>query len=149
MISYQGQQKHGSYDYTVQSEEDFEICFDNRHELVDNKKLVWEFDILGDEDEEVELAVNHTIQEYMFQADLVKRSVAKVRMNLVRSKSSQWWFGMKTPKDTERLESIKAMIDKWSLAYSCLVVVVATTQLIVLKRFFILTPTSKKLKARI
>ena len=54
------------------SEADFEICFDNRHELVDNKKLVWEFDILGDEDEEVVLAVNHTMEEYMFQADLVR-----------------------------------------------------------------------------
>ena len=74
-IICQGQQNHGSYDYTVQSEADFEICFDNRHELVDNKKLVWEFDILGDEDEEVELAVNHTIQEYMFQADLVRLEI--------------------------------------------------------------------------
>merc|ERR1712179_625006 len=149
MISYQGQQKHGSYEFTVQSESDFEICFDNRHEIINSKKLVWEFDIQGDEDEEVVLAANHTLKEYIFQADIVKRSVAKIKMNVVRSKSLQWWFGMKTPKDTERLESIIAMIDRWSVAHFCLVVVVGLTQLFVLKRFFESTPTSTKLKTRI
>merc|ERR1712062_4330 len=149
IISYQGQQKHGSYDYTVKSGSDLEICFDNRHELIDSKKLVWEFDILGDEDKEFVVAANHTMEEYMFQADIVQRSVKKIRMNLVRSKSLQWWFGMKTPKDTERLESIIAMIDSWSLAHSCLVVVVGLTQLFVLKRFFESAPTSTKLKTRI
>ena len=55
---------------------DYEVCFNNRHAMVDSKKLVWEFDILGDEDvvqsqEEVVLAVNQTMEEYLFQADLV------------------------------------------------------------------------------
>ena len=44
--------------------------------MVDSKKLVWEFDILGDEDvvqsqDLVVLAVNQTMEEYLFQADLV------------------------------------------------------------------------------
>ena len=67
----------------MQSEADFEICFDNRHELVDNKKLVWEFDILGDEDEEVELAVNHTMEKYMVQADLVSLESNEQHQNSV------------------------------------------------------------------
>ena len=52
------------------------MCFNNRHSMVDSKKLVWEFDILGDEEvaqspEEVVLALNQTMEEYMFQADQV------------------------------------------------------------------------------
>ena len=84
--------------------------------MLDSKKLVWDFDILGDEDivqssEEVVLAVNQTLEEYMFQAGLVsnltsemiakqvlfqvRKSVMKVRSNVARSKHSQWWLGMK------------------------------------------------------
>merc|ERR1712062_591725 len=33
----------------------------------------------GDEDKEVVLAANHTMEEYIFQADIVKRSVAKIK----------------------------------------------------------------------
>ena len=48
-----------------------------------------------------------------------------------------------------RLESIISMIDTWSMAYSCLVVVVGVVQLFVLKRFFKETPTTSKLRMRI
>ena len=88
----------------------------------------------------------------------------KVRTNLARSKHSQWWLGNKVPaqaqlfftsvclqipKDMARLESIISMIDTWSMAYSCLVVVVGVVQLFVLKRFFKETPTTSKLNMRI
>ena len=90
----------------------------------------------------------------------------KVRTNLARSKHSQWWLGNKVtiaaqaqlfftsvclqiPKDMARLESIISMIDTWSMAYSCLVVVVGVVQLFVLKRFFKETPTTSKLRMRI
>ena len=42
-----------------------------------------------------------------------------------------------------------SMIDKWSMAHSFLVVVVAITQVTLLKRFFNITPTSTQLKMRI
>ena len=58
-------------------------------------------------------------------------------------------FTFQTPKDTERLESIVSMIDTWSMAYSCLVVVVGCIQVVVLKRFFEVTPTTTKMNMRI
>merc|ERR1711892_1202023 len=140
MITYQGQKTHGTFNHTVKGAGDYEVCFNNRHSMVDSKKLDWEFDILGDEDvaqslEEVVLALNQTMEEYMFQADQVKNFV--------------WWLGMKTPKDTARLESIVSMIDTCSMAYSCLVVIVGFVQLFVLKKFFEATPTTTKFKLRI
>ena len=46
--------------------------------MLDTKKLVWELDILGDEDivqdqEQVVLAINQTMEDYLFQADMVSR----------------------------------------------------------------------------
>merc|ERR1719427_801126 len=121
--------------------------------MVDSKKLVWDFDILGDEkvvqpEEAVKLAVNQTLEEYLAQAGIVRKSVVKVRSNVARSKHTQWWLGQKTPKDTQRLQSIISMIDTWSMMYSCLVVVVALVQVFVLKKFFEEKPTTTQLKVR-
>ena len=74
---HQGRKTHGTYNHTVMSAGDYEICFNNRHSMLDSKKLVWEFDILGDEDvvqshEEVVLAINQTMEDYLFKADMVR-----------------------------------------------------------------------------
>eukprot|EP00091_Calanus_sinicus_P016741 TRINITY_DN36271_c0_g1_i1.p1 TRINITY_DN36271_c0_g1~~TRINITY_DN36271_c0_g1_i1.p1 ORF type:complete len:125 (+),score=35.03 TRINITY_DN36271_c0_g1_i1:170-544(+) len=50
MITYQGRKTHGTYNHTVKGAGDYEVCFNNRHAMVDSYKLVWEFDIVGDED---------------------------------------------------------------------------------------------------
>ena len=76
VIRHQGWTTHGTYSHTVKAAGDYEVCFNNRHSMMDSKKLVWEFDILSDEDvfqspEEVMLAINQTMQEYMFKADMV------------------------------------------------------------------------------
>merc|ERR1711892_1020433 len=141
MITYQGQKTHGTFNLTVKGAGDYEVCFNNRHSMVDSKKLVWEFDILGDEEvvqspEEVVLALNQTMEEYMFQADQTPKDTARLESIVSKGKNFQWWLGMKTPKDTARLESIVSMIDTWSMAYSCLVVIVGFVQLFVLKKFF-------------
>jgi hypothetical protein len=184
---YKGRNTHGTYNHTVKTAGDYEVCFNNRHSMMDSKKLVWEFDIEGDEDvvqsaDEVVLAINQTMEEYLFKADMVhylqnlilkmkylpqvRKSVMKVRTNLAKSKHSQWWLGAKVnfiqitivvknfsnfqiPKDIARLESIIQMIDTWSMAYSCLVVVVGILQLFVLKSFFVVTPTTTQFKMRI
>ena len=44
--------------------------------MLDTKTLVWEFDILGDEDvvqpaDQVVLAINQTMEDYMLKADMV------------------------------------------------------------------------------
>ena len=74
---HQGRKIHGTYNHTVKTAGDYEICFNNRHSMLDSKKLVWEFDILGDEDvvqshEEVVLAINQTMEDYLFKADMVR-----------------------------------------------------------------------------
>ena len=76
VIRHQGRTTHGTYNHIVKAAGDYEVCFNNRHSMMDSKKLVWEFDILGDEDvvqspEEVVLAINQTMEEYLFQADMV------------------------------------------------------------------------------
>ena len=89
----------------------------------------------------------------------------KVRGNVAKSRHAQWWLGNKvrivliwpvlyyiifqTPKDTERLESIISMIDTWSMAYSCMLLVVGILQLSILKRFFVVTPITTQFKIRI
>merc|ERR1711915_25096 len=154
MVTYQGRKSKGSYNHAVKGAGDYEICFNNRHAMVDSKLLVWEFDIQGDEEivqpaKELEIMVNQTMEEYKIQADSVNMALKKVRFRLTKAKSTQWWLGMKTPKDTERLESIVKMIDTWSMAYSCLIVLVGIIQLFVLKRLFNEKPTTSKLNARI
>ena len=82
------------------------MCFNNRHTLVDSKRLVWEYDLQvllrilllfllfsllllhllllllkGDEERELaqeENVVNATLEEYMQEAMLVRRSIFKV-----------------------------------------------------------------------
>ena len=77
---------------------------------------------------------NETLAEYLAEAEIVRRSVIKVRSLMARGKHTQWWLGQKVsvsilaqkdiqslfqyPKDTARLESIMSMIDKWSMAHS-------------------------------
>ena len=48
--------------------------------MLDTKTLVWEFDILGDEDvvqspDQVVLDINQTMEDYMFKADMVSSAL--------------------------------------------------------------------------
>ena len=46
MVTYQGRRKQGNYsDYKVKTAGDFEVCWNNRHSMIDSKRLVWEYDI--------------------------------------------------------------------------------------------------------
>ena len=50
--------------------------------MLDTKTLVWEFDILGDEDvvqsaDQVVLDINQTMDDYMFKADMVSSILYK------------------------------------------------------------------------
>ena len=96
MISYQARKGHGNVTgHEVKNPGDLEFCFNNRHSLVDSKKLVWEFRVLGEERVlEVEEGTNQT-SEYLEQADRVRKAVISVRGKVARSKHSQWWLGLK------------------------------------------------------
>lgn len=121
--------------------------------MLDSKTVIWEYDVVGEEnfvlDTDEVSSSNETLAEYLAEAEIVRRSVIKVRSLMARGKHTQWWLNQKYPKDTARLESIMSMIDTWSMAHSFLVVVVAITQVTLLKRFFNVTPTSTQLKMRI
>ena len=105
MVTYQGRRKQGNYsDYKVKTAGDFEVCWNNRHSMIDSKRLIWEYDIQvpwkaysgnqnsprnsksfqGDEERELlkeENVVNATLTEYLEEAKLVRRSVIKVGRN--------------------------------------------------------------------
>ena len=169
MISYQARKGYGNVSsHEVKKAGDLQLCFNNRHSMLESKKVVWEYEVTGEERQVVEGEMaggTNETQEYLEQAESVRRAVIKVRGKVARTKHTQWWLGLKvtlscslliiiteisfqTPKDTERLESIISMIDKWSMAHSSLLVVVAFVQIYFLKSFFTETPTSVKLKMR-
>ena len=189
LVTYQGRRATGNYsDYSVTEAGDFELCFNNRHSHADSKKVVWQFDIQGDEDvvqrgEEVDLAVNQTLEEYLLEVTQVEQIYCDdtIERHLFTGEKSNyqgerkcgegeaspvvdWEQGqqnkaltffyssilyLQTPKDTERLESVMAMIDTWSMVYSGLVCVVGWAQVTLLKRLFNETPASGHMKMRI
>ena len=81
-------------------------------------KVVWELDVIGDEEkfdtnDEVELAVNQTLAEYLAEAQEVKltqlshyhnmiyyrhqvrTAVSRVRLRLSKMRQHQWWLQTK------------------------------------------------------
>ena len=98
--------------YFVNNAGDFELCFNNRHSMLDSKTVIWEYDVVGEEDEDNDVNsegyenVNATMEEYLEQAEKVRRSVIKVRGNMARSKHTQWWLNQKVkcvPKNSSSL----------------------------------------------
>ena len=77
LVTYQGRKTNGNYsDYMVKMAGDFELCFNNQHSMLDSKKVVWQYDIQGDDEvlqpgEEIDLAVNQTLEEYLLEAGQV------------------------------------------------------------------------------
>ena len=86
LVTYQGRRSTGNYsDYTVKAAGDFELCFNNRHSMLDSKKVVWQYDIQGDEEvfqpgEEIDLAVNQTLEEYLLEAGQVHMNYTDLRI---------------------------------------------------------------------
>ena len=77
MVIYQARMKEGHYvDYRVAREGHYELCFNNKFSMYESKKVMWEVDVVGDEDtleseEGLVLAVNQTLQDYLTKADMV------------------------------------------------------------------------------
>ena len=132
---------------------DYEMCFINKYSVLESKKIMWELDVTGEEEEleteaSPQLSVNQTLEEYSQQARELRIGIVKVRTRLSKARSSQWWLSSKTPKDTERLEAINQMIDTWSVAYSVMVVIVAVTQTVIVRRLFNIKPPQSNMKMR-
>ena len=59
--------------HTVSSNGDYELCFNNRYSAFTSKKVMWELDVVGDEEkmntnDEIVLAVNQTLEAYNEEA---------------------------------------------------------------------------------
>ena len=78
MVIYQARKKEGHYvDYKVTKEGHYELCFNNKFSMYVSKKVMWEVDVVGDEDtleseEGFVLAVNQTLQDYLTKVDMVR-----------------------------------------------------------------------------
>ena len=50
LFSYQARKGHGNVtNHEVKRAGDLELCFNNRHSMMESKKLVWEFSVTGEE----------------------------------------------------------------------------------------------------
>ena len=59
--------------HTVTSNGDYELCFNNKYSAITSKKVMWELDVVGDEEkmntnDEIVLAVNQTLEAYNEEA---------------------------------------------------------------------------------
>ena len=68
--------------HTVSAAGDYELCFNNRYSLMESKKIMWELDIVGDEqrmegDMVTMESVNQTLEEYKEQARILRVGVVK------------------------------------------------------------------------
>ena len=139
--------------HTVTQAGDYELCFINRYSLMESKKIVWELDILGDEQQlgssdTTDLMVNQTMEEYAEQARVMRVGIVRIRTKVSKARSQQWWLSSKVPKDTERLVPIISMIDTWSLAYSGLIIVVGVIQTMMVRKMFNIKPPTSNMKMR-
>ena len=101
LISYQARKGTGNVtSHEVKQDGELQFCFNNRHSMIESKKLVWEFRVSGEEREEREVGAETVVgtnqtEEYLEQANRVRRAVVSVRGKVARSKHSQWWLGLK------------------------------------------------------
>ena len=81
MVIYQARKQEGHYvDYSVKKDGNYEICFNNKFSMYESKKVMWEVDVVGDEDKEdtkegLDIAVNQTLQDYLTTADMVDKEI--------------------------------------------------------------------------
>ena len=104
MISYQARKGYGNVSsHEVKKAGDLQLCFNNRHSMLESKKVVWEYEVTGEERQLVEdegTGGTNETQEYLEQAESVRRAVIKVRGKVARTKHTQWWLGLKETANT-------------------------------------------------
>jgi len=150
--AYKGRKSEFHFrDHKVDKTGDYELCFNNYFSVMEEKKVVWELEVIGDEEkfdtnDEIQLAVNQTLAEYLAEAQEVRTAVSRVRLRLSKMRQHQWWLQTKVPKDLARLESLLVMIDRWSLGYSCAVLLVGILQVFFLRRLFRQRPNIANMK---
>ena len=77
--------------HTVTTKGDYELCFNNRFSAFTSKKILWEIDIIGDEQkisfiDEVKLAVNQTLEAYYKEAKQVISTIWILGISIIYDK---------------------------------------------------------------
>ena len=66
----------------------------------------------------------------------------------MRAKSNQWRINHHQKLDANRLEKVQEMVDRYSIIHMVVMVAIGVGQVFVLKRFFIVKPTSTRIAAK-
>lgn len=153
MVTFQARKREGHFtNYEILVEGDYELCFNNKYSMYENKKMMWEVDIEGDENENVNEilnnAINSTMEEFNEESKEVQSAITKVRYAIARSRHQQYWIKSKNLKDSERMETLKGMVDTWSMLCSSFVCIVMIVQVFTLRSFFNVKPPTSQLKMR-
>eukprot|EP00095_Tigriopus_kingsejongensis_P000804 maker-scaffold629_size122686-snap-gene-0.24 protein:Tk00804 transcript:maker-scaffold629_size122686-snap-gene-0.24-mRNA-1 annotation:"transmembrane emp24 domain-containing protein 5" len=129
---------------------DYEVCFNNKYSLTESKRVFWQFEVEGLEDEvrDEEKAIQGVLSEYEDTAKDTKKRISMVRTKVSRIKHNQWRHETLMKKDINRAEAIGDMINRWSIIHIVVVLTVGIMQVVVLRRFFTINKAPQKLKAR-
>ena len=66
LVTFQARKREGHFtNYRVEVPGDFELCFNNKFSMYESKKMMWEFDVEGDEQENVDEILKNTINRTM------------------------------------------------------------------------------------
>ena len=92
VLSPLGQMEEHLTNHTVTVGGDYEMCFINRYSLMESKKIMWEVDVTGEEEDmetndSPQLSVNQTLEEYTQQARELRIAIVKVDLLPVFSTS--------------------------------------------------------------
>lgn len=129
---------------------DYEVCFSNRFSMFEPKRVFWQFEVEGALDDEALKAreVNATLEYFMEASLYVEGVVRKVRSGVAKTRHQQWWIGSMSQKHQSRLDAVQSMIDRWSMAYLFMLIVVGFGQVFMLRRLFYSGPGLHKMSAR-
>lgn len=130
---------------------DYEVCFSNRYSVYYSKKLFWQFEVEGlqDEKKERERETLNDIAEFAQDSFDVDNAVKNLRFQLKHMMQNLWWFGSIRRRHINRLEKIKDMITYWSFYLIALIVGIVIAQALFIKSLFNVKPASTKMKTRL
>jgi len=142
--------KGGLMGHQVESEGDYQICFNNRYSMMQDKRVFWQYEIEGQRDitREVEKMILETADEYKQQADATNKAVRTVRQSISRARNNLWWLGSVRKKHHVRMENISKMVSRWSIINVVIVLLVGICQVYALRTLFNTKLPSTRTKTR-
>jgi len=142
--------KGGLLEHQVESEGDYQVCFNNRYSIMQEKRIFWQYEIEGERDivTEVEKMILETADEYKQQAETTNKAVKTVRHAISRARNNLWWLGSVRKKHHVRMENISKMVSRWSIINVIIVLLVGICQVYALRTLFHTKLPSTRTKTR-